>query len=350
MSVEIPTRLFGKTKQGEDVLAYTLKNKNGLQAEVMTFGANLLKLIVPDKNEKFEDVTLGYDTLQPYYDNPCFFGATVGPSANRIAKAQFTIDGKFYKLKVNDNDNNLHSDEINGYHKQLWKANIKDAQTIEFTLKDNDGHMGFPGNKDISVTYNLNDNNELKISYDVKSDKNTLINMSNHSYFNLAGNGNGTILDHYLLLKASNFTPILKGLIPTGKIAPVAGTVFDFTKERKLGERINTNEENLNIAGGYDHNWCLDDFKEGTVRLVGYLRDEKSGRKMEIYTDRPGIQIYAGNFIAKQVAKNGANYDVRSGVAIETQNYPNAINEPNFPNAVYGPNREFKSTTIYKFV
>lgn len=338
---------FGKTKQGQEIYRFWLENSRGMKAGMINYGAILVNLFVPDKNGNVEDVVLGYDTLEPYFTNGCFFGATVGPNANRIGGASFVLDGQKYQLDANDGANNLHSHKDLGYHKRIWDAEEKE-DSITFMLADEDGNMGFPGNKKIQVTYTLTEDNELKISYEAESDKNTVINMTNHTYFNLSGQGKGTIHDHILELKASAYTPIVPGAIPTGEIAPVAGTPFDFTKAKKIGAEIDSDNRQLQFTGGYDHNWVLDG-AEGVLREFAVVKEPVSGREMRAYTDLPGVQFYAGNSIDAQNGKDGAKYENRGGFCLETQYFPDTPNEPDFPSSVFGPDRKYKSITVYKF-
>lgn len=341
--------LFGKTKDGKDIILYTMENSKGMKASVMNYGAILVKLIVPDKDGNAADVCLGYDKAESYFENGCFFGATIGPNGNRIADAKFTIDGTEYALKVNDGPNNLHSDEELGFHKKLWESKEDGDLSVVFYLESPDGEMGFPGNKKISVTYTLTEDNEIKIAYAASSDKKTVLNMTNHSYFNLKGQGNGTIEDHILTLNCSRYTPTREGLIPTGEIAPVAGTPMDFTQPKVIGEEIDADFEALKLGGGYDHNWVIDDF-DGKIRHFATVEEKTSGRTMKVYTDLPGVQFYAGNFVTKHEGKNGAEYVRRGGMCLETQDFPNAVNEPAFPSPVFGGGKDFVSTTIYQFV
>lgn len=343
----VKTREFGKTKDGKTITLYSLQNDNGVSVEVTDFGANIVAVNVPDKTGKSEDVVLGYDSAEGYFENDCFFGSTIGPSANRIANAQFSIDGVTYHLAVNDGKNNLHSDAAKGYHKRMWNAQISDT-SVRFTLEDADGSMGFPGNKKVQVVFSLNEENELKLVYDVTSDKHTLINMTNHVYFNLKGHDQGTITEHELMIKASHYTPVVPGSIPTGEIAAVAGTPFDFTKRTQIGARIEADNEQLKLGQGYDHNWVIDDYT-GKLQKVAEVREPLSGRGLEVYTDQPGIQFYAGNCISPHIGKNHAPYGKRTGFALETQVFPNAINQENFPNVIYGPERPYHAETIYKF-
>jgi len=340
-------RFFGNTPQGETYL-YTLENKNGIKAEVTNFGAILVNLFVPDKNGKTVDVVLGYDDASGYVNGGSFLGATVGPSANRIKDAKFVIDGVTYVLDANDGKNNLHSHLQDAFHKKIWDV-LEGDNWITFMTTNEDSVMGFPGNMKISVTYTLTLENELKIHYQGNSDKNTLLNMTNHSYFNLAGHNNGLIHDHVLWMKASHYTPVVAGAIPTGEIAPVTGTPMDFTTPTVIGSRITEDFEQLKLVGGYDHNWVVDQ-ADGQIQLIASVEDKTSGRIMETYTDLPGVQFYAGNFIAKETGKAGATYGPRTGLCLETQYYPNSINQEGFPKPEFGPEKPYDTTTIYKFI
>lgn len=339
---------FGVTKDGRDVYSYTLSNANGMQARVISYGAILVNLMVPDKNGNAADVVLGYDSLEGYYRNGSFFGATIGPSANRIAGACFEINGKSYHIDVNDGENNLHSHKEEGYHKKLWDA-AEGTDSVTFTLEGKDGEMGFPGNKKVSLTYSLSEDNALKLSYHVTADADTVINMTNHTYFNLVGHNAGKIEGHLLRLNASCYTPTLPGSIPTGEIAPVSGTPMDFTKAKPIGREINADWEQLKMAQGYDHNFVLDG-ADGTVREIAEAEDPGSGRKMKVFTTLPGVQFYAGNCIEKETGKENALYGPRDGFCLETQYYPDNIHHANFPAAVFGPGRDYESVTIYQFL
>lgn len=346
MSVSVKN--YGNTKDGRVADLYTLENKNGMSVSVTNYGVNIVNVIVPDKNGNKDDVVLGYETIDGYFDNSSFFGSTIGPSANRIANASFTVDSIKYQLTANDGTNNLHSHDDLGYHKVLWNAQIKDDNSVLFSLEDKDGNMGFPGNKKVELTVSLTDENELKLNYHATSDKNTLINMINHSYFNLAGHNAGSIENHKLCILGSAYTPVDERLIPTGELPSVAGTPFDFREPHLVGERINEENEQLKLGQGYDHNWVIDNY-DGNVRKVAEVTEENSGRRMEVYSDQPGIQFYAGNCIKPIGGKAGAEYGKRSGLALETQVFPNSVNQENFPNAIYGPEKDYDTTTIYKF-
>lgn len=341
-------RSFGVTPEGQEAFIYTLENSKGMKAEVTNFGAVLVNLLVPDKKGNVDDVVLGYDTLEEYMVNGNFYGSTIGPNANRIGGAAFVIDGAEYKLDVNDNTNNLHSHRIHGYHKRIWDVTEGD-NSITFTLKDTDGSLGFPGNKEISVTYSLDEENALTLKYHGISDKKTVLNLTNHTYFNLEGHGSGSNGGHILQLKASNFTPTTEDLIPTGEIVTVKGTPMDFTEAKEIGKEIDANFEPLKVAGGYDHNWVIDGW-DGTLREFATVEAPVSGRKMIAYTTLPGVQFYAGNFITPEAGKNNAKYDFRGALCLETQYFPNSANIPSFPSCIFGEGREYESVTVYKFV
>ncbi|MBQ7956029.1 MAG: galactose mutarotase [Lachnospiraceae bacterium] len=346
--MSIVTREFGITPDGEKITLYAISNSKGMCAEVINYGAILVALKVPDKNGKIEDVVLGYEKLEGYYENPSFFGATVGPNANRIGNAAFELDGVKYVLDKNDGENNLHSHIEKGYHKVVWNAQ-KGDNSVTFTFEDVDGNLGFPGNRKFSVTYTLDEENKLTLHYHGISDKNTIINFTNHTYFNLTGHNSGRIEDHVLCLKASNYTPAVPGSIPTGEIAPVEGTPMDFTKPCRIGDRIDADFDQLTMAGGYDHNWVIDGW-DGKVQLFAELSAPGTDRVMKAYTDLPGVQFYAGNFVQPADGKEGAAYGPRTGLCLETQFYPDTANKVNFPSAVFGPDREYDYTTIYEFI
>lgn len=341
-------RSFGKTKDGKEVFLFSMENKNGVKAEVTNFGAILVNLFVPDKNGNVEDVVLGFDDVSGYEINPSYFGAVIAPNANRIGGASFTLNGEVYTLKKNNGENNLHSDDEAGAHKRIWDVTeLEDG--VMFTLKFADGELGFPGNKEFRVTYSLDDENGLKIHYEANSDKDTMINPTNHSYFNLNGHQNGVIEDHRITILASHYTPADQTSIPYGNIEVVAGTPMDLREEQLIEGRIDTCFEQLNFAGGFDHNWVTDDYN-GEIRKIAVVKSGKEERVMEVYTDLPGVQFYAGNFIDIQSGKKGVMYGKRNGLCLETQYYPDSVHHSNFPSVIFGPGKEYKSTTIYKFV
>lgn len=345
MAVE--TKLFGKYKDGRDILLYTISNEKGMQAAVSNMGAALVKLLVPDREGRTADVVLGFDKGEDYFDNDCFIGTVIGPSANRIGKASFQLNGVTCQLDVNDGENNLHSHKENGYHKQLWNGEISD-NSVTFNLEDHDGNMGFPGNKKISVTYTLDEENGLTLHYHGYSDQLTVLNLTNHTYFNLDGHDSGRIVDHELWIGASGYTPVIPGSIPTGEIAPVAETPMDFTKFKKVGQDIGSSFDQLEFGGGYDHNWVIDGW-DGGLRHFATVKAPVSGRVMKVYTTLPGVQFYAGNFISEQKGKDGAIYGPRMGLCLETQYYPDSPNRPEFPSCIFGGDREYDSVTVYRF-
>lgn len=342
-------RLFGTTKSGEEVYIYELANKNGMKAEIIDYGAILVSLSVPNADGKVDDIVLGYDNLAQYEENGCFFGATIAPSANRIGNAAFSIDGVEYKVDVNDGPNNLHTHFDNGSHKKIWDV-VESEHSVTFTLDMPDMENGFPGNKKLSVVYLLTDDNELKLIYTGSSDKNTLLNPTNHTYFNLSGHASGKdILDNILTLKASKYTYIAPGAIPTGELTPVEGTIMDFTNGRRVGDNIDDDFEQLVLTKGYDHNFVIDNY-DGELKFIAKVEDKEAKRTMEVYTDLPGVQFYAGNCIEPQKGKDGASYDKRSALCLETQYFPDSINKPEFPSCVFGPGNDYVSVTVYKFV
>jgi len=346
----VTSKEFGLTKDGKKVTLYTLTNSNGLLAEIIDFGAILRALYIPDKNGKTDDVVLGFDDVASYEINPCFFGSTIGRNANRIANAEFSINGQVYTLAKNDNGhNNLHSDFETCFNKKLFSGEILESENaVKLSLTSPDMDQGFPGTLEASVIYRLTDENGLEIEYFAKTDKDTVYNPTNHSYFNLAGHASGSAMGHKLMINAKYFTPADNESIPYGNLLEVAGTPFDFTEPKVIGDRIADDYEQLRFGGGYDHNFVLDKEK-GTVSKAAVLSDEASGRSMAVYTDLPGVQFYAGNFIVPQQGKDGASYAKRSGVCLETQYFPNSINEKNFDSPLLKAGTEFHSITKYVF-
>ncbi len=328
-------------------MLYTITNSRGMQAAVTNIGAALVRLIVPDRNGKLDDVVLGFDRGEDYLGNGSFFGVVVGPNANRIAGASFALDGVTYQLDVNDGPNNLHSHKEKGYHKRLWEVETGD-NSVKFTLEDPAGSMGFPGNKTITVTYFLDEENGLTLLYDGWSDCRTVMNLTNHTYFNLEGHNSGTMLDHELCLNASRYTPVVAGAIPTGRIEPTAGTPMDFTKSKKIGRDIDADFEQLRLCGGFDHNWVIDGW-DGSLRQFATVKAPKSGRIMKAFTTLPGVQFYAGNFIDRQQGKENAVYEARMGLCLETQFFPDSVHNLQFPNCIFGGLSQYESVTLYKF-
>lgn len=338
--------LFGTCPDGTQVKLFTLTNRSGMSVAVSNLGAALVKVLVPDRDGRMADVVLGFDKAEDYLKNPSFFGVVIGPSANRIAGASFEIEGRTYQLDVNDGINNLHSHREKGYHKRVWTA-VAEEDSVIFTLRD-DGSMGFPGKKEISVRYTLTEENELKLHYHGRSDSKTVLNLTNHTYFNLDGHDSGSMEEHELWLGASRYTPVVQGAIPTGEIAAVEGTPMDFTTPKKVGRDIREEFEQLGLTGGYDHNWVIDGW-DGSLRHIATVKAPGSGRVMKAFTTLPGVQFYAGNFIEQQKGKGGAVYDARMGLCLETQYFPDAIHHPDFPSCVFGGEREYDSETVYQF-
>ncbi|MBR1914248.1 MAG: galactose mutarotase [Lachnospiraceae bacterium] len=326
---------------------FELTNKNGMKVKVTDFGANVMEIWVPDRDGKLQDVVMGFDTPEEYKDNGCFFGACIGRMANRINDAKFTLDGREYKLAVNDGKNNLHTDADTGFHKMQWEAK-QDGNSVEFKLVSPDGDGGFPGRLDMTVTYTVTDENALIIHYEGVSDKKTLINCTNHSYFNLSGDLTSSIHDHELKLYSHRYTPVVAGAIPTGEITKVEGTVFDFTDFRQIGKSIDDDLEQLKLVQGYDHNFVLDNLT-GTYAKAAEVKCDRSGRKMEVYTDLPCIQFYAGNCISPQTGKGGVKYDKRQALCLETQYAPDAINQPGFEKPIFDAGQKYDTTTEYRF-
>ncbi len=349
MAIKIETAVWEQLPGKGEVKLYTLSNDSGMKVTVSSLGAVIVKLIVPDQDGKEADVVLGFDRAEDYLKNPSFFGAVIGPSANRIGRAEYIIEGVVCHADVNDGVNNLHSHIEEGYHKRNWEAReTKDGVT--FALCDGDGQMGFPGNKQVSVTYRLGEDNSLHLLYRGTSDKKTILNLTNHTYFNLDGHDSGSIEGHELWLAASGYTPADAGSIPTGEIARVAGTPMDFTTAKQVGREIGEAFEQLQFAGGYDHNWVIDGWQDdGQLRHFATVKAPRSGRVMKAYTTLPGVQFYAGNFIAEQNGKEGAVYGPRMGMCLETQYFPDSVNKPQFPSCVFGGDREYASETVYRF-
>ncbi len=339
---------FGKTKEGVAVDIYTLTGKGGVTIKVMTYGALVTHLLVPDKSGNPADVVLGFDSLDGYLAGHPYFGATTGRVANRIAKGRFTVDGKEYTVATNNGPNHLHGGVI-GLDKRVWKAQEVAGSAdpaVKFTYRSPDGEEGYPGNIDLEVTYTLTAKNELRIDYSARTDKATPINLTNHSYFNLAGAGSGTILDHELTIAADSYTPVDETSIPTGKIEPVNGTVMDFTRPTAVGARI---DQLKGDPGGYDHNYVLKN-QGGKLALAAKLRDPKSGRTLEVHTTEPGIQLYTGNYLDGTVTgKGGKVYGKRAALCLETQHYPDSVNRPNFPSTILRPGETYKTTTVFAF-
>ena len=342
--------LFQQTVNGKSVELFVLKNKNNATVTMTNYGARFVSIIVPDKNGNMIDVTLGYDSLSSYLTpGESYFGASIGRYANRVANAKFKLDGKEYKLDANNGPNSLHGGG-HGFDKQVWDAAQKDSQTISFTYVSKDGDEGYPGTLTSKVTYTLTDDNAIRIDYEATTDAKTVVNLTNHAYFNLNGAGSGSIVDHEMMINADNILPVDKTLIPTGKPMKVEGTPFDFRKSAVIGTRIDTTNEQVRVGGGFDHNYVLNGV-DGKVNKVAVAKGNISGITMEVYTDQPGLQFYTGNFLNKRiVGKGGKVYDKRNAFCLEAGHYPDSPNQPAFPSTVLNPGETYRQTTIYKFL
>ena len=337
---------FGSTSKKEEAVLYTLTNENGMSASITNYGAALVKLNVPDKEGKLRDVVLGYDDVTGYEKVGGSFGAPVGRNANRIGGAVITIQDKTYELEKNDNGNNLHSG-TNYYNKRIWNVGEKTDSKIEFVLHSPDGDQGYPGTLDMHVTYELTEDNELRLIYDAVPDQDTIINMTNHSYFNLDGHDSGNVLKELVTLDADYFTRADAQSIPTGELVDVTGTPMDFRMPRALGEAIDADYEAVRLGKGYDHNWVLKN--NGKFDKVAQAVSEKSGIVMEVWTDLPGMQMYTANFLDNEHGKNGAVYGIRDAVCFETQYFPDAVHHENFASPICKKGMPYHTVTSYKF-
>jgi aldose 1-epimerase len=339
---------FGKTKEGTAVDIYTLTNRHGMVAKITTYGATLTELLVPGKTG-VTNVVLGYDRLEPYLAGTPYFGATVGRVGNRIAKGRFTLSGKTYTLATNNGPNHLHGGN-KGFDKVVWKAEPAQSPagpSLKLTYRSPDGEEGYPGTLDVTVVYTLTDAGEVRIDYTATTDKATPVNLTNHSYFNLAGDGSGDILGHELMVNADQFTPVDATLIPTGELKGVKGTVFDFTAPTVIGARIA--KVPIEPPVGYDHNFVLRG-GGGTLTLAARVVEPKSGRTMEVLTTEPGLQFYSGNFLDGSLKnRTGVPYQKHAAFCLETQHYPDSINHPDFPSTVLEPGTTYRTTTVYRF-
>jgi aldose 1-epimerase len=337
---------------GKNVDIYTLKNANGIEIKITNYGGIVTSIRLPDREGRFDDVALGYDNLQDYVDNNPYFGCIVGRYGNRIGNAKFTLGEEEYTLNKNDGENSLHGG-LKGFDKVLWDAEPvigEGRQSLKLTYLSKDGEEGFPGNLSVTVTYTLTDDNSFIIDYLATTDQATVVNLTNHTYWNLAGEGSGDILNHQLMLNASAFTPVDQGLITTGGFWSVENTPMDFSKPVAVGERIDSDYEQLKFGKGYDHNWVLNSTDIDNPALAATVHEPVSGRVMEIYTIEPGIQFYSGNFLDGSITgKSGKAYGFRSGLCLETQHYPDSPNKPGFPSVVLNPGETYKTTTIHKF-
>lgn len=350
-SPRVTKSLYGHMPDGTAVNGYTIRNDRGTTMHVIDYGGIITSIRVPDRNGKFDDVVLGFDSLSGYLNNTPYFGAIVGRYANRIAKGRFTIDGHTYQVPVNNGQNSLHGG-TRGLDKVVWHGEPfqnDSAAGVVLTYSSPDGDQGYPGRLDLRVTYSLNDRNELVVEYHATTSKPTPVNLSQHSYFNLVGGATRDILGHVVQLNASRYTPVDSTLIPTGQLASVAGTPFDFRKPTAIGARINEPNEQLEIAGGYDHNWVLDHTGSGQFHAA-HVVEPTTGRTLDIYTDQPGLQFYSGNFLDGTIkGKGGQVYGHRYGFAMETQHFPDSPNHPSFPSTILRPGHQFNSRTVFVF-
>jgi aldose 1-epimerase len=342
---------FGQTKDSEAVELFTLRNSTGMEAAIMTYGGIVQAIRIPSQGGAPVDVVLGFDDLDGYLKDSPYFGAIVGRYGNRIGNARFGLDGVEYKLPANDGPNCLHGG-MRGFDKRVWTprdATGADGPALQLTYLSKDGEEGFPGSLTSTVTYTLTDRNELRIEYRATTDKPTVLNLTNHAYFNLAGQGEGDILGHEVTIEADRVTPVDSTLIPTGQLQPVAGTPFDFHQPHPIGERIEADNEQLKFGRGYDHNFVLN--HAGSLGLAARVRDPKSGRTMEVSTDQPGLQFYTGNFLDGHIhGKGGKVYPRRGAFCMETQHFPDSPNKPQFPSTVLRAGQEYKTTTVFRFV
>jgi len=350
-NMTIKKTVFGEMPDGTTIDRYTLSNANGLEANIITYGGRITSLKTPDKNENVENITLGFDKLEDYLkDNP-FFGALVGRYGNRIAKGKFSLDGNEYTLATNNGENHLHGGE-KGFDKVVWEAEPKegtDESSLIMTYMSEDGEEGYPGNLEVTVTYTLNQENELKVDYKATTDKATVVNLTQHAYFNLTGDFSKDILDHKVMLDANNYLPVDAGLIPTGELRNVEGTPFDFTSPKAIGEDIQKDNEQLELGGGYDHCWVLNG-EMGVLRIAATAHDPESGRFLEVMTTEPAIQFYTGNFLDGTLPNpHGGTYGLRSAFCLETQHYPDSPNQAAFPSVRLNPGETYSTKTVFKF-
>ncbi len=333
----------------DSLKSFMLTNSNGVKMEVTNFGGRVVSLLVPDKNGKLEDVVLGYDSLNQYLDGNFYFGAMIGRYGNRIGKGKFSLNGKEYQLAKNNGANALHGGP-NGFHKVYWKIEpVQKNNSLKMIYRCVNGEEAYPGNLDVTVTYSLTDKNEVVLDYEATTDKETILNLTHHSFFNLAGAGNGDILNHELILYADEYTPVNAGLIPTGELKKVKGTAFDFLSAHTIGERIDQQDDQLKFGKGYDHNWVLNK-KGNELSLAAKVTEPLSGRIMEVWTTEPGLQFYSGNFLdGKDIGKGNKPYLFRSAFCLEAQHFPDSPNHPNFPSTVLKPGETYRQKTVYRF-
>lgn len=341
--VTIEEESFGTLEDGREVSLFTLSNTNNMEVKITNYGGIVTSIRTPDKEGNLDNVVLGFESLDKYLEGTPYFGAIIGRYGNRIADGEFSIDGEVYELATNDGDNHLHGG-VQGFDKVLWDAEAKEDGSLELTYLSKDGEEGYPGNLEVSVLYRLTNDNELKIAYEATTDKATPVNLTNHSYFNLSGAPDSTILDHELMINAPQYTPVDDELIPTGELADVENTPFDFTEFHKVGARIDQ------VEGGYDHNWVLEQPVRDSLFHAATLYHEESGREMKVFTTEPGIQFYSGNFLDGSLkGPQGTPFVKHAALCLETQHFPNSPNEPKFPSTILRPGETYQTTTVYQF-
>ena len=351
MERSLSQTLFGTTVNGEQAFLYTLRNSRGMEAKITNYGGIVVALMVPDRNGTFEDVVLGYETLAEYEKETPYFGALIGRYGNRIGQGQFVLDGTSYQLTLNDGPNHLHGGE-RGFDKVVWDAETEETETgpsLVLSYVSEDGEEGYPGRLTARVRYTLTDANELAIEYEAETDKATPVNLTHHSYFNLAGNTRRSILGHELEIPADRFTPVDATLIPTGEYRDVAGTPFDFRTPKPIGRDIAAEDEQIRFGLGYDHNWVIDSEADGEWRQVATLSEPESGRVMNVFSSEPGLQFYSGNFLDGSITGKGVIYEHRYGLCLETQHFPDSPNQPAFPDTILRPGQLYKTKTVYAF-
>lgn len=341
---------FQKNIDGKNTDLFILRNKNHVEAAFTNYGARILNFQIPDKSGNLTDVVVGFGSIEAYQQSTeRYFGATIGRYGNRIANGKFKLDSREYSISINNSPNALHGGK-KGFQDVVWDAKQLNEQTLEFTYLSKDMEEGFPGNLQVKVIYSLSDDNELIINYEASTDKKTILNLTNHAFFNLNGEGSGTILNHTLKINAEQYTPVDSTLIPLGEIVALAGSPFDFRKAVRIGERINDDNIQLKYGKGYDHNYVLNPGKNGEMKAAATVRGDKSGIVMEVFTQEPGLQFYSGNFMkSKNTFKGGTNDDFRTAFCLETQHFPDSPNQPNFPSTILKPGELYKTKTIYKF-
>ena len=353
--ISITKKEFGKLKDGRTADLYTLENENGMKVEITNYGGIIVRLFVPDREGKIEDIVLGYDNLKQYFDDPNYFGALIGRYGNRIAEGKLELENNTYKLEINEKPAGypccLHGGK-KGFNNQLWTAKeieIDGKAGLKLTYLSEDGEAGFPGNLKVRVYYFLTEDNNLRVEYKAEADKQTIVNLTQHSYFNLKGHGEGTIEDHLLYINADYYTPVNEGMIPTGEIRDVKNTPFDFTAIGELGKEIDADTEQLNFTGGYDHNWVLN-VETNDLEIAARVIETQSGRQMEVWTTEPGVQFYSGNGINPNgTAKDDKNYAKRGGLCLETQHFPDSPNHENFPSTILRPGEKYRTVTEFHF-